>query len=111
MKAKKNVLLEPHHLRTREDQDVHDLDGLECQLCDQEAELEPGSFTPHQHAAIASDWRPAYEALGQILTLLEPLTPAAAARVLLVTILRFTPDAFSDAQLMELVQRAKEPQK
>ena len=45
MERPKNVLLEPHYLRTREDQD----DGDECQLCEQEAELAPGTFTPHEH--------------------------------------------------------------
>jgi len=30
---------------------VCQLDAEDCQLCEQEAELEPGTFTPHQHGS------------------------------------------------------------
>jgi hypothetical protein len=56
------------------------------------------------------DWRKPYECLGNVLTALEPLSCSEQARVLLMAILRFAPNAFSDADLLQLVHIGKEPQ-
>lgn len=55
------------------------------------------------------EWRAAYAALGKVLDSLEPLSQAERARVLLHMILRFTPHAFTDAELMALVRKGREP--
>lgn len=53
---------------------------------------------------------PELAVLEDVLAALEALpTPGARARALLQVTLQFAPDAFTDQQLMRLVQAAKQP--
>lgn len=48
-------------------------------------------------------------AVREIIVQLDPLPPYEQARVMLLTILKYAPNAFPDAYLLQLVQRAKQP--
>ena len=55
-------------------------DDDECQLCEQEAQLEPGTFTPHEHAAPARRFIVGEDMEADVDALLSSVTPKEGQR-------------------------------